>query len=160
MCGRVFGRFLRFFFYILAALPVLLWIHGGTPLWPQSSGPSSRSSGGFLPAWEELSSGFKAALDRHEETLTELWRKLKTSEADLQRLTPLYEQSLRQNELLKTYNSQTAERMQEGDEALAAAYKTADRKDKTILRLIIAVILLVIPYLIKLALWVMKKCMI
>jgi hypothetical protein len=47
--------------------------------------------------------------------------------------------------------------MQERDEDLAASYEANDRKDKTILRLIIAVIVLGIPYLIKAALWVAGK---
>jgi hypothetical protein len=58
---------------------------------------------------------------------------------------------------LKTYNGQIAERMQERDEDLAASYEANERKDKTILKLIITVILLGIPYLIKLALWIAGK---
>jgi hypothetical protein len=62
-----------------------------------------------------------------------------------------------QNERLKTYNEQMAERMRERDEDLAASYAANDRKDKTILKLILAVILLGIPYLIRLALWIAGK---
>jgi cytochrome c-type biogenesis protein CcmH/NrfG len=130
---------------------------GRTPLWPQSSGLSSTGSGGHLTAWETLSNRFTLDLERHEETLKELGQKLKTSEAGLQRLTPLYELSLQQNEALKTYNAQIAQRMQERDEDLAASYEEADRKDKTILKLVIAVILLCIPYLVKAALWLAGK---
>jgi cytochrome c-type biogenesis protein CcmH/NrfG len=89
--------------------------------------------------------------------LKELGQKLSTSEASLQRLTPLYELSLQQNESLKTYNAQITERMQERDEDLAASYEANDRKDKTILRLIVAVILLCVPYIIKLFLWAAGK---
>jgi hypothetical protein len=47
--------------------------------------------------------------------------------------------------------------MQERDEDLAASYEANNRKDKTILKLVIAVILLGIPYLIKIALWIAGK---
>jgi hypothetical protein len=157
MCGRDFWRFRRFFFYIIAALPVLLSISGRTPLWPQSSGPSLNSSTGHLTVWEALSSRFILDLEQHEQTLKELGQKLQTSEAGLRQLMPLYELSLQQNESLKTYNGQIAERMRERDEDLAASYEANDRKDKTILKLVIAVILLGIPYLIKAALWTAGK---
>jgi hypothetical protein len=49
--------------------------------------------------------------------------------------------------------------MQENDEDLAAAYDEIDSKDQTILRLIIAVIVLGIPYIVILALWAAKKGM-
>jgi hypothetical protein len=96
-------------------------------------------------------------LEQHEQTLKELGQKLQTSEASLQRWRPLYELSLRQNESLKTYNGQISQRMQERDEDLAASYTANARKDTTILRLVIAVIALGIPYLIKLALWIAGK---
>jgi hypothetical protein len=107
--------------------------------------------------WEALSGRFTLDLERHEQTLRELGQKLRTSEASLQQLMPLYELSLRQNERLKMFNGQIAERMQERDEDLAASYEQNDRKDKTILKLVIAVILLGIPYLVKAALWAAKK---
>jgi hypothetical protein len=126
-------------------------------LWPQGSEPLSRNSDGHLTDWEALSGRFTLSLEQHGQTLKELGQKLQTSEASLQRLTPLYDLSLLQNEALKTYNGQIAERMQERDEELAAAYEENDRKDKTVLKLGIAVILLGVPYLIKAALWVMGK---
>jgi hypothetical protein len=156
MCGRDCGRFRRFFFYILAVLPVLLSVSGRTLLWPQSSGPSSRSSDKHLTAWESLSGRFNMVLEQHELTLNALGQKLQTSEASLQRLMPLYELSLQQNGRLKLYNGQIAERMQERDEDLAASYAANDRKDRTILKLVIAVIMLAIPYLIKIILWIAK----
>jgi hypothetical protein len=157
MCGRGYGSFQRFFFYIIA-LPILLSVYGKTPLWPQNNGPSSRNSGEHLTTWETLSNRFTLGLEQHEQTLKELGQKLKTSEANLRLLTPLYDLSLKQNESLKTYNRQMAERMQERDEDLAASYEINARKDKTILKLVIAVILLGIPYLIKTALWIAGKC--
>jgi multidrug resistance efflux pump len=66
--------------------------------------------------WEALSSRFTLGLEQHEQTLKELGQKLQTSEASLQRLMPLYELSLQQNESLKTFNSQIGQRMQESDE--------------------------------------------
>jgi ABC-type maltose transport system permease subunit len=82
--------------------------------------------------WEALSSRFTLDLEQHEQTLKELGQKLQTSEASLQRLMPLYELSLQQNESLKTYNGQIAERMQERDQDLALAYEDLDQKDLTI----------------------------
>jgi hypothetical protein len=155
MCGSGFGRFWRSFFYIIAVvLPVLLSVFGRTPLWSQSSGPSSQSSAGHLTTWEALSSKFTLDLEQHEQTLKGLGQRLKTSEASLEQLTPLYELSLQQNESLKTYNGQIAERMQERDEDLAASYEANELKDKTILKLVTVAIVLGIPYLIKLALWI------
>jgi hypothetical protein len=157
MCGRDYGQFWRSFFYIIAVLLVLLPVHGRTPLWPQSSEPSSQSSAEHLKTWERLSGVFTLNLEQHEYTLKALGQKLQTSEASLQQLTPLYELSLQQNERLKMLNGQIAERMQERDEDLAASYEKNDRKDKTILKLVIAIILLCIPYLIKIALWIAGK---
>jgi hypothetical protein len=156
MCGSGFGRFQRFFFYILAALPALLSVYGMTPLWPQNSGPLSRSSSGHLTAWESLSGRFNMVLEQHEMTLKTLGQELETSEASLRQLTPLYDLSLQQNGRLKMYNDQIAERMRERDEDLAASYAANDRKGRTILKLVIAAVLLSIPYLVKLALWIAK----
>jgi hypothetical protein len=153
MCKSGFGRFRYFFFYIIAVFPALLLVSGRTPLWSQSSEPSSNSSAGHLTTWEALSSRFALALEQHEQTLRELGQKLLTSEASLQRLTPLYELSLQQNESLKIYNDQITERMQERDEDLAASYAAVNKKDKTILKLVIAVILLCVPYII----WAVRK---
>jgi cytochrome c-type biogenesis protein CcmH/NrfG len=47
--------------------------------------------------------------------------------------------------------------MQERDEDLAASYEANERQGKTILGLIVAVILLCVPYLVKLALWTAGK---
>jgi hypothetical protein len=157
MCGGIYGHFQRFFFYIMVVLPVLLSVSGKTPLWSQSSGPLSQSSAGHLTTWEELSGRFTLGLEQHAQTLKELGQKLQTSEASLQRLMPLYELSLQQNESLKTYNGQVAERMQERDEDLAASYAENDRKDWMLLKLTLVIIVLGIPYIIKLALWIANK---
>jgi hypothetical protein len=156
-CGKSFLQSLVFVSRCARALLVLRLMCGTTLLWPQNSGPLSTSSEEHLKTWETLSSEFTVNLEQHELTLKALGEKLATSEANLQQLTPLYEMSLRQNERLKTYNEQMAERMQERDEDLANSYAENDRKDKTILKLILAVILLGIPYLIRLALWIAGK---
>jgi hypothetical protein len=156
MCGDGYGRFWRFFFYIIVLL-TLLTVPGKTLLWPQGSGPSSRSSEGHLTAWESLSGKFNMVLEQHETTLNALGQRLQASEASLQQLTPLYELSLQQNGRLKMYNRQIAERMQERDEDLAASYEENARQDKAILALIIAVIVLGIPCLIRFALWIAVK---
>jgi ABC-type maltose transport system permease subunit len=123
---------MSFVFYFALVFLVLLSMSGRTPLWSQNNGPPSNGSAGHLTTWEALSSGFALGLERHEQTLKELGQKLATSEASLQRLTPLYELSLQQNENLKTYNGQIAERMQERDQDLALAYEDLDEKDLTI----------------------------
>jgi hypothetical protein len=156
MCTKKL-RLLLVSVFLRGALPALLLMPGLTPLWSQNSGLSSRSSDEHLTAWELLSGRFTLDLEQHEQTLRELGQKLRTSEASLQRLMPLYELSLQQNERLKTFNDQIAERMQERDEDLAASYAVNDRKDKTIAKLVIAAILLGIPHLVKIALWVAGK---
>jgi hypothetical protein len=92
--------------------------------------------------WEALSSRFALDLEQHEQTLSELGQKLQTSEAGLQRLTPLYELSLRQNESLKIYNGQIAERMQERDEDLAKAYSRIDALEKRFLKAVIVIVIM------------------
>jgi hypothetical protein len=156
-CGNSFLQPVPFVFSFVLALLVLLLMCGRTLLWPQSSEPSSRNSDEHLMTWEALSGRFTLDLAQHEQTLRELGQKLRTSEANSQRLIPLYELSLQQNERLKTYSEQIAERMQERDEDLAASYEANDRKDKTIRKLVIAGILLGAPYLILLALWLIGK---
>jgi uncharacterized membrane protein YjjP (DUF1212 family) len=70
-------------------------------------------------------------LKRHEETLTELSEKLKTSENSLEQSTLLLEKLSRQNEDLKNYNNQIGERMQDRDEDLAQAYADIDQLQKS-----------------------------
>jgi hypothetical protein len=63
-----------------------------------------------------LSEKFDKALETHEATLNEALQRLQTSELNGSRLSDLLNQSLRQNEDLKNYNSQIGQRMQENDE--------------------------------------------
>ncbi|MDR2398651.1 MAG: hypothetical protein LBD74_07845 [Spirochaetaceae bacterium] len=59
--------------------------------------------------------------------MQDLQQALTTSEHGLQQLTSLYEQLSTQNDNLRTYNQQIAQRMQERDEDLAQAYSDLDR---------------------------------
>jgi septal ring factor EnvC (AmiA/AmiB activator) len=93
----------------------------------QTSGQLSSNSGQHLQTWETLSTQFDQTLQAHEETLRELSERLKTSESNGERLTNLLDESLTQNADLKTYNTQIAQRMQERDEDLAAAYAELQR---------------------------------
>jgi hypothetical protein len=137
-CGNTFWLRPSFAFSSVLALLALLSVYGKTPLWSQDSGMSSSSSGEHLTTWEALSGRFTLDLEQHEQTLKELGQRLETSEANSSRLMPLYELSLRQNESLKTYNGQIAERMQERDEDLAAAYAENEKQTRIIARLGIA----------------------
>jgi TolA-binding protein len=142
MCARAYSRFLRVFFYYIAVLLILLSACGKTPLWSQSSGPLSNSSAGHLTTWTRLSGQFEQTLSQHEQTLTELSQKLEASGNNGARLTILSEELSKQNEHLKTYNEQIAERMQERDEDLAAAYNDIDRLKRQRLSLAVAVLVL------------------
>jgi cell division protein FtsL len=71
--------------------------------------------------------------------LNELYRRLQTSEANGQLLTNLCAELSRQNDDLKNYNSQIAERMQERDESLASAYGQIDKLEKRWLKAVIAI---------------------
>jgi hypothetical protein len=115
-CRNSFLQSPSFVFYFAPVFLALLSMSGRTPLWSQNNEPSSNSSAGHLTTWEALSSRFTLDLEQHEQTLKELGQNLQTSEASLQRLIPLYELSLQQNESLKTYNDQIGHRMQESDE--------------------------------------------
>jgi hypothetical protein len=115
-CENSFLQSPSFVFYFALVFLVLLSMPGRMPLWSQNNEPSSNSSAGHLTTWEALSSRFTLGLEQHEQTLKELGQNLQTSEASLQRLMPLYELSLQQNESLKTYNNQIGQRMQESDE--------------------------------------------
>jgi hypothetical protein len=133
-CGNLFLQRVPFVFSFALVLLIPLSMPGTMPLWSQSNEPSSNNSAEHLRTWERLSSVFTLSLEQHEYTLKALGQKLQTSEASLQQLMPLYELSLQQNERLKMYNGQIAERMQERDEDLAASYEANNRKDKTILQ--------------------------
>jgi hypothetical protein len=110
----------------LLSLP-LQPIHGQTQPSSQSKPPSSSNSAEHWMTWERLSTQFETTLRAHEQTLTELSVRLETSESNGQRLISLCAELSTQNESLKNYNRQIAERMQERDEDLAQAYADIDR---------------------------------
>jgi hypothetical protein len=126
-------------YFIILAVAVLLcsvWgaLHGQevpqpgqTPPSSQSSERSLSSSASHFLTWETLSAQFETTLNQHDATLNEALEKLKTSEANGQKLSVLLTLSLKQNEDLRNFNNQIGERMQERDEDLAVAYDDIDR---------------------------------
>jgi hypothetical protein len=111
--------------------------NSGQPLLP-NSGQSLRNSAAHLTAWDRLSAQFETALVPHEQTLTELSERLKTSERSLTQSTFLLEKLSRQNGGLRNYNQQIGERMYERDMDLVDAYGTINRLEKTALKLAVA----------------------
>jgi hypothetical protein len=116
----------------------LVWILGIQRGWSQSSGSLSNNSESDLRTWDELSQQFRTALNGQSERLLHALTLLEISKANSRELTGLLGASLKANENLRHYNEQIAERMQENDEALAAAYEDINRLEKQRLRLIIA----------------------
>jgi hypothetical protein len=116
------------------ALAALLWILGATRAQPQNSGWSLNSSGGDLKTWETLSGQFQTALNGQSERLRQALKELEASKANTLNLTSLLEQSLKANDSLKSYNAELAERMQDRDESLAAAYEELDGLEKKVLK--------------------------
>jgi peptidoglycan hydrolase CwlO-like protein len=106
-------------------------VHGQTPPSSHNKKPSLQSSAEHLTTWERLSAQFNLTLAAQEQTLTELSQKLKTSESSLEQSTLLLDTLSRQNEDLKSYNQQIAQRMQERDEDLASAYDRIDQLQKS-----------------------------
>jgi peptidoglycan hydrolase CwlO-like protein len=116
--------------------------HGQTQPSSQSKPQSSTLSDEHLTTWERLSMRFETTLQQHEQTLTKLSQKLKASEYNGQRLTDLLSELSKQNENLKNYNRQIAERMQERDEDLASAYDQIDKQKKRWLKALLAIIVM------------------
>lgn len=108
---------------------------------PQSPGSSSSlsNSGEHLATWTQLSGKFEQALNRHEQTLSELSGRLQTSERNGTRLNDLLIQLSRQNDDLKAYNGQIGERMQERDEELSQAYEQTIKLEKRFLKAVIVI---------------------
>ena len=124
-------------------------IPGGMPLSSQSSGPRLSSSGETLLTWENISGRFQAELTALRYNLLTALDDATQSKKYSESWMNLYGNSLRRIENLERYSSQLAERMQERDQDLAAAYDTIDEqkekileKDNTILKMGIAIGLL------------------
>jgi chromosome segregation ATPase len=107
-----------------------------------NSGQSSTSSAAHLTTWNELSGRFKETLETHEQTLTELSEKLKTSERSLTQSTLLLEKLSGQNGDLRNYNDRIATRMYERDTDLVDAYDRINRLEKAALKLTITAVCL------------------
>jgi hypothetical protein len=158
MTGKSFLRLpLRLFLY--RVLPALLLTLIPMGLSSQNSEPKSNNSNAILRTWEQISGKFQNELTALRQDLQAALSDAQQSTISLQKSTGLYESSLTRIANLETINSQIGERMQERDQDLAAAYDDLGRQDGTILRLIIAVIVLGIPYIVMLAVWAAKKGM-
>ena len=139
--GNFFWPFSRLWCSHHALLPAVM-ILGMMLLLLPASAQQSNSSGEHSMIWTQLSERFERTLDQHEKTLSELSEKLRTSEANGQKLTDLSGELSRQNEDLRNYNQQIGERMQERDEDLAAACDKIDRLEKTVLKAVIVIIVM------------------
>ena len=138
----------------LAVFLALVLISGATRAWSQSSDSSSSSrsdsllsSDRYSMIWDQLSQKFMTDLEEQSMQLQQALKETQTSKASSERLTPLLEKLLQinaslksSNDDLKSYNAQIAQRMQERDEDLVAAYDDIDRLEKDILRITIAFI--------------------
>jgi hypothetical protein len=110
-----------------------------------------------LRTWETLSAQGRTIYETQKYNLDELRTELSSLRSGYDGLTHLYALLSQSNEDLNQYNAQIGERMQERDQDLAAAYDEIDKQGRTIPRLIIAIIVLCIPYMVKLGVWVAKK---
>ena len=138
---------MRWYRVVCLLLPVVLlvlppWMYGQTQPSSPSKPPLSQNSAEHLTAWNRLSAQFGETLKTHEETLTELSEKLKTSQNSGARLTSLLEQLSRQNEGLRNYNTQIGERMMERDLDLTEAYAKINQLEGRARTLISAVVIL------------------
>jgi uncharacterized membrane protein YheB (UPF0754 family) len=139
------GSFLPFWsrrWFLPHALPPVAIILGMTLLLSPASAQQSNSSEEHLTIWNRLSERFGETLNQHEATLNELYTRLQTSEANGQLLTGLCAELSRQNEDLKNYNGQIAERMQDRDEDLALAYDRIDKLEKRWLKALITIVVM------------------
>jgi Skp family chaperone for outer membrane proteins len=127
---------MRFLLFVLSLFFALVFpsrppsMYGQTPPSSESKPLSSQNSAEHLTTWNKLSEQFELTLKRHEETLTELSEKLKTSESSLEQSTLLLDTLSRQNEDLKNCNSQIGERMYQRDMDLLSAYNKISRLEK------------------------------
>ncbi len=117
---------------ILAA--VLMLSLGKTPLWSQSSGSNLNDSQSTLQTWSELYNQGQQILQKQNAISENLKQEILTLRTGYGELMNLSEELSLSNENLKRYNEQIAERMQERDEDLAAAYQELDEQDKELLK--------------------------
>jgi hypothetical protein len=144
-------------FLLVALLCALLTLPGRMPLWSQNSEQPLSGSDESLRTWETLSVQGRTIYETQKYNLEILRTELSSLKNGYDGLTHLYALLSQSNEDLNRYNTQIGERMQERDQDLAAAYDEIDNQGRTIPRLIIVIILLCIPYMVKLGVWVAKK---
>jgi hypothetical protein len=130
----------RFCVFSGALLAVPPLTYGQTQPSLPNSGQSSTNSAAHLTTWERLSAQFNLTLAAHEQTLTELSEKLKTSESSLTQSTLLLEKLSRRNNDLRNCNDRIATRMYERDLDLVDAYDKINRLEKTALKLTVAAV--------------------
>ena len=166
MCGKLKALWVLLFWLCFSA--VVLQAEepepGGTLLLSPGSGQRLSGSGETLRTWESLSARFQAELTALQADLKTALKEAQASATSFQKLTLLYETSLTRIENLEGYNQQIAERMEERDMDLAAAYQELDgmekrllKKDNAILRMSIAIGLLGLAVLVIAALAVRGK---
>ena len=120
--SRAAGLFVVMFLLILGVMPLL----------SQSSEPRLNNSDETLMTWEGLSETFQRELFGLRMNLLTALNEAEASRTSSEKLTSLYESSLKRIDSLETYNRQIGERMQERDEDLAWAYDELDAKDLAI----------------------------
>jgi septal ring factor EnvC (AmiA/AmiB activator) len=139
-----------------ALLVAALLTAGMIPLWPQDSEPKSNSFSGILPGSDLSLETLNKLHDQASNQLTGLTQDLNLASRELQasktQLTSLQNSlgnALRKstdleatNQRISDFNRQIGERMRERDEDLASAYEEINGKDKQILKLWIAVVVL------------------
>ena len=125
---------LRFYSWavLLLGLILILLMSGPMQLWSQSSEPRLNNSDETLMTWEGLSEKFQKELFGLRMNLLTALNEAEASRTSSEKLTSLYESSLKRIDNLETFNRQIGERMQERDEDLSWAYDELDAKDLVI----------------------------
>jgi len=109
-------------------------MHGKTQPLLLSSGQRLSSSETTLSVWENINTRFQIELTGLQNDLLAALKEAETSRTYSEKSTALLGTSLMKIENLERYNLQIAERMQERDEELAAAYEREDELKKIILK--------------------------
>lgn len=146
--------------FSLAWFPVLLIIAllmlGMMPAWSQDSEPKSNNSSDTSQTFElslktldKLHNQASNQLIELMQNLNQASQELQTSKSQLMPLQNLLDSALQRssdledtNQRILEFNQQIGERMQERDEDLASAYDEIDTKDKQILKMWIAIVVL------------------
>jgi hypothetical protein len=147
----------------LVAMLVLLLAASRTPLWSQNNDSKLNDSEPTLSVWENLSSRFQSELTGLQNDLQAALVEATQSRMSSERSMALYEISLQRIRALEVFNEQIGSRMQQRDMELYWAYQDIDdleqtvlKKDKTILKLIIVIIVLGVILLGAIALAVLR----